>query len=426
MKSYFFYSDFSILKPHKTICVLLVLLIALNLILSGLVFDQLYTSDSKIKEFNYTIADQNYYKLCENLSDISDYRFHDPESSFYDSVFDFKNALSNHESFDYIVATNQFISVNHIKVPDECLYGYESGAAQNAVQTKDGVQVSLVKSMQVSDNFIDYYKIQISQGRSFYADEFFWKEGGTVPVIPGDIYKDCLQIGDQFTGMYLSKEVTFEVIGFLESNSAYSFGESVNSCDRQILMPSFNVTRERSVFNRMLLIQQINGIVVTKEDFQTANAIMIQLLEDNNLENNNDIFLRSPETSENVLQTYKAMSNEIMKQFIFLLITILAFSLFSLSAVIDGLIKEKQYEYGVCLLIGATWRHLKTSIVLLISKIVGISSAVSIVFLLLSGRSYWAIMFILAESVLIIFLSSIMPIAHLKNMDVSNIIGGKE
>ena len=420
--SFILLSALDILKQHKFIVFLLILQIVLCFCLTGVIAEKLYTTDKNIQNFESNILSKEYYKLTENFDDVFYYSYMS-ENYKYNEIISYLETVKN--NFNYIIATEQPIAVKEYKVPMESLMGYESGNYENSV-TKDGSGsvIYSVKSLHVSGNFFNEFGIKIQKGRLFTAEDFKYEKGEAVPIILGSCFSDT-EIGEYINGVYLDEHIAFKVIGILENGDSWTFGQSINHTDRYIIIPSLTAEEnDPNTFSKMRLLQQLCGVITDSRDYNSISGIIKKSAESSNLPyGSSGVFLINPNEETDILKTYSEMTSSIKERFVLLFITLVIFIIIALSLTINGFIRSHYYEFGVRLLNGASTKDIALNIFLLPVLIISASLFISSAILLLTNN-FSGYVFMLA-SVITIF-SSVFPIYHIKHLDISTIISGKE
>ena len=161
-------------------------------------------------------------------------------------------------------------------------YGTEF-AGESAYEI-EGEPAAAAEAVQVSENFFDLFPVQITEGRGFTDEDYDFLGKGPIPVIMGAAYKESFCVGDRFEGYYILDRFTFEVIGFAESGGAfYSSGDGRPvSFDRYIIMPFASIS-EDSEISRIILLQQICGLITDEDGREDALKQVNEYLEDSGL-----------------------------------------------------------------------------------------------------------------------------------------------
>ena len=417
-----------ILKRHRFLTAVLIIQCILCLSILGTVYSHTSQSNQNINNFNRDVTDKYYYCLHENLNDDSFYRFMHKESAGYKEIAEFLNSVLKDKKFTYVIAVTQPISIYNKSIPDKFLDSYETGDYSGSTTTDENKNViKSVKSLQVSKNFFKEFNIKLKSGHFWTDKDFVYPNNKVVPVILGSEYQNVFHLGDELKGEYLFEKMTFKVVGFLDGNAAYSSGYDTKYCDRYILIPQFNAMPDNATdFNKMRLLQSLCGFTVTDKSFSETKAEIASLLNSAGVSTDKySIFLTNPLDTGSSLEEYKAMTKEVSKQFTWVLIILTLFVVISTSVTVNGFIRESHYEYGVLLLNGAKWSDIVRSVIILVGSIIVLSDVFSVL-LLIIFQKYDSILYTQAITALILILSCVFPVWHVKRMDISNLIGGKE
>lgn len=414
-----------ILKRHRLLSWLLVIECVFCFILTGLVGKQFFETKQEVDKFQNNIGEKAYYHLTEFLDDTTYYKYMSDASYKYKEIRQFVDAMGKSNDFKYVVEMNQPISIINADIPEVCLYNYENGMSDNEITIMpDGTKISGAKSLQVSYNFLEEFNLKIAEGHSWTPKDFNYDSTKNVPVILGHAYVDTFHIGDTIKGDYLDEKMTFKVIGFIEENAKFVTKDSIENTDRYFLLPSFHAAETPTSFHKWVLLQQLYGIVITDKSFDQINEEINALIAKYGVPSGeNGVFLRNPNPDTDMIAFYSAMTEEVQNQFFWLFIILILFVIFTLSITINGFIRDNHYEYGVQLLNGARWSHIQLSVLCLLVAIVGGSCLLAAIVLLLLGKLHVSI---IAVAIFIIVISALFPIYHIRRMDISNIIGGKE
>ena len=112
-------------------------------------------------------------------------------------------------------------------------------------------------------------------------------------------------LGDRFEGYYIFERFLFEVIGFAESGKTfYSSGDGRPvPFDRYIIMPFASVS-EDSEMGRILLLQQICGLITDENGRDHAWKQVNEWLDETGLADWTDQFYMSDASLETTIQNY--------------------------------------------------------------------------------------------------------------------------
>lgn len=421
--TYLLTDSLRILKCHKLIAFLLVLQNVLCLSLIGIVSDQYDQTKDHIEQYQNNILSKQYYQMSEHFDDSFFISFMENDYKFKNLVA-FKNEMDR--EFNYVIATEQPISIREVAIPEVCLDGYESGNADHAIAAdQDGVQFSAVKSLQVSPNFFDEFNIKPQQGQLWNDVDFKYVKGQTVPIVLGAGYSDFFNIGDTFEGDYLDESISFRVTAILPANATWSAGGSIQYMDRYMILPSFTVDEnDTDSSSKKRLLQQLCGMIISDDPVAAVTQKAAEIAASHDIPfHSNGISILDPNEKVDVMAMYSTMTEGVKEQFALLLLVLILFVIFSLSITVNGFIRSHHYEFGVKLLNGASISDIAVQILMILILIMGTSAVISSLILLLNGTFSWYLCLI---PIFIVLISAPFPIFHIRSIDINTIIGGRE
>lgn len=416
-------------KKRRFLCFLLICQIWLSLFVMGTLVEQknqLKDEQARIENRSESVT---YYKTGELLVDMDHYNYCNDNGKNYEKLLEFHNMLIANKYFRFQTIAVQPLEIYSCSLPDIFLYGYETGAYEYSVQEYEGETIYRTKALQVSNDFFETFQIKINEGRCFEENDY--KMQDTVPVLLGAAYKGYLEIGDKFTAGYLYEKLTFEVIGFINEEAFYyddASEKNMVSLERYMLMPAqIPSAEDSSLYNRIALLQTMNGYVETDLALDEVNEIINNMLEEVGL----DIPVFSvfdPDghiSLNDMFEQYSTMTKSVKQQFAVIVFLALVFVLLSMSFAIHGFLRENHYEYGVRLLNGASVKNIAFDMIGLIAIIVLLGDILAVMTLLMTNRVS-SILMVQAVSLLVIVIVSGISLIHINRMNVSDIIGGKE
>ena len=172
----------------------------------------------------------------------------------------------------------------------------------------------------------------------------------------GDEYAGTFQLGDIITCNYLSADVSLEVVGFLEEDTFFydETDKEFKSCGRYIVLPAFS-SNETEYFDKIRLLTQVGGMIISDLGYPEVKKIFDEIQQEAGVDELN-MYMEDPAAAsetEDLLETYSAMTEEVLKQFKIILGILFIFVAISITTIMCGFIREKNYEYGIQLLCGA-------------------------------------------------------------------------
>ncbi len=416
------------MKRHKLISLLLIIQVWSCMVLFGHISAGVQNTEQSIADYRETYVGKIYYSTSECLGDNAYYSYLNDNGHGYKKLHGFATRLLDSTSFTYIMMMEQSIDVKE-KPSDIFLYGYEEGDASDASYAYEGDIYHAMKTIQVSERFLDEFGVTVDEGRRFQESDFQYQQGETIPVLLGHDYREFVLLGDYLHGIYLGENMVFKAVGFL-SDDAFFYSrqqKDMVSCNRYIIMPAMlSSASDTTSFNRIRLLQQMEGIIVSDQDYQTVATQYAKAKEEADIEDW-EIEVRDPNAKydqNSALSTYSAMTDEVAGQFRIILALIIGFVMISMSLTISGLIREKQYEYGVRFLCGAppksVWINAiaQTGVYILLGDTLALIS--------LFGISIKTVLLMQLLAIAIWAIACIGPVLFTMRMRLNDIIGGKE
>ncbi|MSS63838.1 hypothetical protein [Velocimicrobium porci] len=153
------------------------------------------------------------------------------KNDLYKMVDNFYNQLNSSEDFDLLTSFNQAIEVTDFKGDNNFYYNSEE-----FIEKHTPLNVN-IKSLQLNQKAYHFYKIEIDNGIEIPWDDISYKDKH-IPVLLGPDYKKYYHYGDIIKGNYYSKDVDFEVIGFLKDGCSIKYKNiSDLNLDTYMLIP---------------------------------------------------------------------------------------------------------------------------------------------------------------------------------------------
>lgn len=245
------------------------------------------------------------WRMAEWLDDsLYDEYMHDDGQRFQ-SLLDFSEKLRSSGELTFIPYTTNFVELLNLTIPEQCVVNYGTEFAGESVYDIDGEPAIAAEAIQVTENFFDLFPVQIIEGRGFTDDDYDFLGRGKIPIILGAAYKGAFSLGDRFEGYYIFERFLFEVIGFAESGKTfYSSGDGRPvPFDRYIIMPFASVS-EDSEMGRILLLQQICGLITDENGRDHAWKQVNEWLDETGLADWTDQFYMSDASLETTIQNY--------------------------------------------------------------------------------------------------------------------------
>lgn len=372
-----------IARKSVLIVVLLILQVIFCMVTLGKVSTYIKQRENAYDDLDTNILDKNYFLVREDMDDDTFHKYMN-DGYCFDRLTRYFVGLNSPDSAFYTPIVNQPITVINHQIPAICIIGYEDGVSESTSTTSSGTYS--VKSMQVSPKLLTEFSVKFSKGKNWEipANMYLDYINDPIPIILGNAYEDAVSVGEILRGEYLFEDVQFTVSGVLEKDTVISNGVSLLLLDRYILIPAtFSPDCESTDFNKMRLIQYVNGTIITDCDYSTINKQFKSLLEINQLPQTSYQLLDASEF--NNLDHFTAMSIKIMSQQKWILATCMIFMTISLSIAAMNLVHAFEYEFYVYILNGATYKDISISVAYLLAVVVAVGDIVASLLLQYEG-----------------------------------------
>ena len=421
-------TSWNILLRHKLILALLVMQCFFSVWFLGNVYQYLQKGRESTQDLQGNVLEKTYYRMHETLDDMMFSVYMGEEPSMYENFYEILKQIRQLENMEYMFLFSQPVSIYDMDLDEKMLDGYEDGMGQDAVYESDGRQELLVKSLQVSENVFQEFGMQLEQGEIWDENAVSYAKG-KIPVVLGNEYKGKLTVGEEFSGVYLFEELRFQVVGILSEDATVSDGEELINCGRYLLMPSVLETggeNSPTEEDKARLLQQLTGVVVTELPFDLLEGEIRKIVEQQGMAYAKDIILTGLEENENLLETYSAMTDELIWQFSALLGLMILFVIISLSATVNGFVHEYYYDFGVFLLNGAGMKNVAAVIFFIAADVIVLGDMLAAAALALQNADGRFFFMAASISVMILISACIYPVRCLHKLDIYEVIGGKE
>lgn len=209
-----------------------------------------FTYESKINMLKLNKSTSNIYKVSDNLMDDEERRFFS-QSNYLSILDDFYNWSKTNDNFMYIIANQQPISLEK-NLPAQFLYTLN--------------QLNVYKSLQVNQNFIDHFSIEVETGNLF-TNQSYSIDNKIIPILLGSNYKNYFELNEKIFISYMGINLECKVLGFLKENSYYNNSYNLQYLDDYIILPSLeyqNYLEYSESFIKKLLLDKCSGYIVTK------------------------------------------------------------------------------------------------------------------------------------------------------------------
>jgi len=419
---------FEMIKKHKFQSLLMVLFVFISLWILGFTINMQQIADKASTAYDETYGEKTFFYTGEGISDNIYYRYldEDNDKDFY-HLLSFKNRLNNCDSFIYTEIMSQPLEIINSTIPDIFLLNYESGDWDYSVYEYDGDTIYAAKSIQVSESFFMEFNIEVLDGNTFSEEDYLFDKNKEIPVLVGIAYKEYFDIGDKFEGYYIFEKRTFVVNGFTKEQSFFYSRNKDDfiSLERYVILPSLKVDVAEE-FSKILLLQQMTGIISSSLGYEKTLEIYNEYLKESGIDEWNLYIVNPDHEAFSMIGTYSAMTNEVARQFNIMAAIVLVFGCMAVIVVVCGMLKENHYSFGVSLLCGASFKYIVFEIIGLVGFILLLGDLFSSLIMLTQYYKPISFLVVQAAITIITVISCTVCVLYLKQMDISDIIGGKE
>ena len=274
----------------------------------------------------------------------------------FEMVEEFFEKAKQIEGLTIIVNENNLdIELNEEKDWDE----EDKVIGEHAMFNQNGQSYERVYSYYISSNYLDYFKVKLSEGEYFKEEDYLY-DNDYIPVLMGDKFKKYYSIGEEFYPEYYKPDTKpFKVVGFVAPNQYFTPSNkpsTVYSYDNRILVPYFergvdDVFGDYSKYAYLFTHRFTSSYFVTDpQDYERVHQEVLNLLDEVGLGEYYETFK---------LRISKELSSNYKDQLTISLVVCIATLLFSLFSFvftmlykIDGNMKN----YAIRMVVGET-RH---------------------------------------------------------------------
>lgn len=225
------------------------------------------------------------YEISEFLNEALYDEYMQDDGTGFDRLSRFQSRFSASEEFDFYAFANNFIEVVGKPVPESGIVNHGTPYEADSHYFLNGESLTAAEAIQISDNYFSLFPITIAKGRGFSPADFESCASDPIPVILGSAYREQFDTGDRFEGDYICEKHTFAVIGFAEAGSRFFLPShsKMEAYDHFIILP-FRQPDEDSFSARAILLQQICGLIVPRQDRDSAVLAIRKMLKEAGLE----------------------------------------------------------------------------------------------------------------------------------------------
>lgn len=367
-----------VMRKNKIIFAILILQCTICITVAGLLSVLFSAANVRIEGAQEKV-DKHFYYLIDTGDDDGTFEryLHNTEDDFQ-KLNNFYQELLKQERFLFTSVSSQPLTVRDSgEIPRKFYLDYDSGSEQDPYPLKDGYYIG-VNAVQLSQCAFQEFDLNISEGRTFTAEDYILREGKNVPVLLGNEYKSVLDIGDTLYGMHSGGRMIFEVIGFLELDTIGPVGMSFDSLDRYVILPAYTKfdlpSNAMDGYPKFVLSQMVNGAIVTKQPMEVKEYI-------DGICEQYDAPLRFmiSQAGHEDLAAALSLTQSTTQALKLFWITFFVFTAICISLVLISRLEENYFAYGVHLLSGAGKKDILAMVAWQMGIILCISFVLSVV-----------------------------------------------
>lgn len=404
---------------HRIIFFALLLQSIIGFVLVLILLSSCINTNSALNSYNKVYGNKHFYSVNMGLDEQDALMANKNE---YDRVVRFLDLVNKSNDYKYIPDISCNMDIYGKTFPLKFNFQYELGNLETDCKDGNGNSYQSLKCLSMSKEGFNQYGIKTESGTAFYEDDFVYSKNKTIPVLLGCEYKGILNIGDKLNGAYF-ENCQLKVVGFLKENSSYVNDGKVTYLDRYMVVPAFiPAIKNPSKEQVWMLCSQFQGSLITSKDIYESDKFITDCSIKSTV---SDLFVIQDHNSNSIISVLNS-SKELFYLLLILTISLIVFTIISLSFTLLGLIRENYYEYGIHLMCGASLKSIFYNISGYSAFLLIISFIISII--LTQTDSIQSETFYLAFGIaILIFIISVIPsFFAVRKLDVSSLIRGKE
>jgi hypothetical protein len=338
-------------RRYTIFWLVMVVVLTLSIVLMNAIFtDTMNNYQNKIMFQNNYTNKSIIYTDFEDLNECTHMLQRQPEKM--GSFYAFRQAMREVPGIrTYNAKTMQWgIEDDWPDLPNEFFVGYRDGQLR---QAPDGTQIKNLRVLMISDEFIDEYDIQLSEGRYMSPDSYRYESGKPVDTLLGAAYKGYFEIGDRMT-LESINTIELEVVGFIEPQSMYpEMSGIIQLLDNIVVLPGFTsfgaVEKSPILFESMFALQLTAPIVIVEDPtidvFELVNLMAVQF----------DIPpLNTIQVQHENINMLKSVTGQQFNLTVTLALIVLLVDIATLSILIGSKIRSNMKAYSIYMLSGGS------------------------------------------------------------------------
>jgi len=380
--------------------------------------------------------------LQENADNMIDIEFNDlyPDQNFAKKVMKLDQYLNSQDQIEYAGGFSQtdiYIKEleNNSKFLEMQKEIYKGSKQEDYIDTPN--------VMFLDRNMDKFINLDVVEGKKFFKDDFYLKNGEIVPIILGNKFKGILNIGDKLNAYNLigsEQEKVFIVIGFLKENS-YSLNSSYFMENKKVNLDNFIIIPfyESNYKSTLDVVSKAGSYFVYAKDKNYIENIKLNLKI-----KADEIGLNiESKTLNELYKNYKESNNEIHSITTITIVFLFIIIVFSITSTMLISIKKRKHELGIRIVTGASKYNIRKMYLYEIILVTIIANIISLIYII--SNSYKnntdflihpfniiqvinmkSLICILIFTLIIVIVSSFIPLRKIGQLQPKELIGGNE
>lgn len=255
-----------LMKANAIYYILSTLVMTAFLVILGIMVILRSATEMRESQINNVYKDKKLYSLIDSFYDADEFYEFRQHSENVNLLGEFYNTLVQSSNVEFISMFTQPINIEQFQGDEQFFYNSQEFRNENST-TSDHVNV---KSIQLNSTAYQLFQLNVERGNDFDWSKVDYSKD-TLPVLIGSDYNGVYDIGSRFIGNYYGRNIIFEVIGILESDTfLYYKGDPEFYLDKYIIIPYQEyctpVVTTDFTFEGILYFAMINGDIITTLD----------------------------------------------------------------------------------------------------------------------------------------------------------------
>lgn len=397
-------------------------------------YNAIFFSDKSLQDLNrvsklFNSTELNNLELTDELDNLFNIKF--KEEDIIDRLKDFDEFITTSNQFTCIKYNNKtmlvedFDKINNFYIKDD--------TASKEIQNNT---FNRLHALSGNETFFNHFNFEVSEGRNFTEEDFNYID--TIPVILGNNFLGKFQINDtlKYYNELEGKIKTLRIIGFLNKDSYFfesTFApEGLYNLNDYVISPTYDIYNcyvDKTDPNYESVVRNIyfNNILDTLLVSDKTPLELQKILQDKS--DSLNLYNLKVNSAKDLLDSYKDMYNTQKKFMLILFFIILFFTSINMITTLTNHIRNRQKEFCVHLMYGATTFDIMKRILFEVFILLGISFIfmifVNFALNKYSIDSFWntaSFVKVLIINIIMVIVLAIIPLKKLININLNDIL----